>query len=1587
MRLPGIIFLILLTATIPGGLFAQEPARQETREVWVRISGTYQKNDSIIAFLTGADQLGLTKGMLLKAYQSPADEKPGISPKKEFEETGSGFITIYEGSPIAFIRMYKPTDTLGRGDMIQVRLPVPVLPYRSIFSDLAFYDIVFTNARKENLYTQEYLLKHDSRVVEDSLYQVIIASLKETWQMVKDRTDLPASLLTPITTGRFANRVPMEIIRDITVKELESFFLYIKDYPVGYMGKNFRASESFAGWLVSNSPYSAGEIKKALFPYYKDRKALAREIMPYKANMHIEHQARQIATDAADLSDKLRFGEAHIQADFAIAISETAGDTISIPTAYICKAQVYLDEGNYPEAIRWCDKAAAASIPARDRDIEMQAIIKKGFCLYKVSRYRETETTLQEAVRRLERYRKELGEKKYNNNFRKIFEYRASIRHKSGRYEEALRLLDSAVRFNERINSYDAKITNAGYYTFTGKVYNEQGRPADALEAFGKAKKIYHNNTDVLNEALVENEIAYSYFKLGDYRRTISVAANAMQQLMQKEDMNNAGYSKSLAASAYRELGLYDSALAAQHESVSLRKISGNLEGQAWSWKSMGELYKLSGSKILSLKAFDTALVYYSRLKDSSGLADVYNAKGQVYLDDENYRRAADWFEKALGISPKATVEALIKLGNSWRSIDTVKARAYYADARLKSRGDGNTAYQFLASRALASMAYQQQEMQTGDVYYRECEQLSRQMNTAYAEAACLTLRAYRFEMETELDSALVYYRRAMNITDTIDRIGSANSLNSIAGVLTSKGEFREAEAALNKAMHIAREMSDSLTLGSTMQFASFVYSLTAEFDKGLQVNDSAVQIFLKSGMGLRLANTIASRGALLSSMGDNRNSILSYLYADSLYKEEMQEEQRRIVSNNIAVVYNAQGDYTKALKYLQQSLVVQKKGAVNESYLLAQGNIAEALLGLKRINETRTLLLDVFPRAQGLKLYRVASGMALTLGQIYFEDNNLKKAAEYFTYARDYARSSGEQEKLINALVSLSRIYVKENKSATARDALQESVLLTQKYKLISAWQSYYELGLLHYNESRPDSAITYFRQAVEMLDKNSENLYGGEEAKKLFDNDPRKADLYNKIVFSYYNLGNIKEAWAYANRSSIAGIKELSGSLSVNSGDEEKNEALRKLLAMQQSKKALEQTLEKQEGQSKRETLKKIEILEADYNNFLQDVVAQYPELSTYFSRSNADEFNNYKGRLPEDVAVVLYLQNGNTLMIFTLTNEKLAVDTMTVNIAPRISALISTIKNTEKQTGTGPLSERSEPMDEAPAGQAGDFKTISDELYGYLVSTVEDKIAGKKRLCIMPTGIFSNLPFQCLGRITGKDRFRFLLEDHSIFYTNKMSVFNTAKTEDSGDRLRRSFAAFGVPDAKLQYNITEVKAIGKLLDSDSTVFADTRATESRAKQNLRTKKYIHFATHGVLNYTSDYSQSYLKLLPDQDTADGNNGQLTMREVQRLGIRDCDMVILSACQTAVSKELVEGWSISPANSFLVSHVKSVVASLWKVADEPTGLLMQYFYQHLQSGMSKVDALRNAQIKLSQDARYRHPNYWGAFVLYGEWR
>jgi CHAT domain-containing protein len=1579
-------FIFLLNCAFS---YAQTPVETEEKELYFDIYFVYRQNDTMAIFLYGADGMGIQKGNSISAYQRFEKATDITQKDRSFNFVGSGIIAKADTLIAGKIKLNKLSDTVATGDLVSLKINIPKLAYRSIFSDLVFNRILFTTFNKEGFYTIADIYYTDNKQKEDSIFSVMLNDLHSTYENVKDRTNLPEAMLQKIKAGRYAGKTSLEMLRDAKREDLESFLLYVNSNPDGYRAQYFTLTESFVGWTVFGGPYSPGEVKRALFPVYKNKALFLKQLPAYKQDIISNSYCYTFTKEVEKLIGEGKLADALELTGFTKTIAYAVNDTSGKSLAWLLEAEINHKQDRYEIAVTQCDSAIKYAILAKQPEYELAAISKKIYCLTHLSQFNASKKQLLEFEKKLTAYKSKVLESVYISNWQKRYEYEGSMYYEEGNYDLALKSYGNLIELNKGINSFESVARNADYFAFIGRIHNDQGKPSAALDSFTKAAFIYMKNLDTLNWAKTQNDMAYSYYKLANYGKCMAYTDSAMEKLLLINDFNNAGYSKSLQGSCYWELGKYDSAVMAHKGSIELRKKANNLSGQANSWKSIGQLYLLSGQKNQALMAYDTAAVFYQQLKDSSGLAETYNKKGNVFYNDENNRKAAEFFEKAKGVNSKTTVEALFNLGNAWYDMDSVKARNYFLACSQLSESTKNTSYLFDATKALANLAYRTNNIAAADKLYAQCLDLSKQLNTASSYGDCLSLKAYGFKMQSELDSALNYHNRAIQVFDTVSQSGVIWQLNSIANVYISMGDFPKAKETLTKAIKLAQASNNSIALGSLLEATSFLYGLTGEFDEGLRNSDSALAIFSKSGNILRLANTYLSRGTLYKSMGEYNKSINAFLTADSLYIDQQSLESRSVVSTDIGVTYFTQYDYVNALKYHRLALSQLKKGVIDESYLLGKGNIGEDLFYLKKYSEAEKELLEVYPITKEKKLHRVASGIALSLGKLYYETKQTDKSIGYFEYAAEYANNSGEKESAIDALTFLGRINKDKDKTDIAENDFRKATAIVTNYKIALGWEPFYQLGLLYYAQNKFDSSLKYFKQAVELLDKNSENLYGGEEARKIFNNDPKKSDLYNKITFSYYNLGNINQAWAYANRSNIAGIKELSGSLSASSNNEEKNEALKKLLAMQQSKKALENTLEKQEGAAKEETLKKIEIVEANYNNFLQDVVEKYPELSVYFTRSNADEFNNYKSKLPEDVAVLLYLLNNNTLMIFSLTREKLSVDTMTVDVTAKVNAFIEAIKNTSKQTGTGALAVRSEPVDEEkPAGNI-EFKDLSGQLYNMLVTTVADKINGKKKLCIIPTGVFSNMPFQCLGKKTVNNGFKFLIEDYSIFYTNKMSVFNTGEREIPKITNMNSFAAFGVPDATLSFNINEVKEIGKILGSDSTVYSDARATESMAKQSLRNKKYIHFATHGVLNYSSDYSQSYLKLLPDKDTSNGNNGQLTMREIQGLGISDCNMVILSACQTAVSKALVKGWNISPANSFLVSNVKTVVASLWKVADEPTGLLMQYFYENLSSpaSVNKVDALRLAQVKLSHDPRFSHPNYWGAFVLYGDWR
>lgn len=130
--------------------------------------------------------------------------------------------------------------------------------------------------------------------------------------------------------------------------------------------------------------------------------------------------------------------------------------------------------------------------------------------------------------------------------------------------------------------------------------------------------------------------------------------------------------------------------------------------------------------------------------------------------------------------------------------------------------------------------------------------------------------------------------------------------------------------------------------------------------------------------------------------------------------------------------------------------------------------------------------------------------------------------------------------------------------------------------------------------------------------------------------------------------------------------------------------------------------------------------------------------------------------------------------------------------------------------------------------------------------------------------------------------------------------------------------------------------------------------------------------------------------------------DGFLRLHEVYNLNL-GADLVVLSACQTALGKEIKGEGLVGLTRGFMYAGAPRVVASLWKVDDKATAELMKRFYDGmLKDGLRPAAALRAAQVSMwnfegsgtdafrvpsRREKQWRSPYYWAAFQLQGEWR
>ena len=225
------------------------------------------------------------------------------------------------------------------------------------------------------------------------------------------------------------------------------------------------------------------------------------------------------------------------------------------------------------------------------------------------------------------------------------------------------------------------------------------------------------------------------------------------------------------------------------------------------------------------------------------------------------------------------------------------------------------------------------------------------------------------------------------------------------------------------------------------------------------------------------------------------------------------------------------------------------------------------------------------------------------------------------------------------------------------------------------------------------------------------------------------------------------------------------------------------------------------------------------------------------------------------------------------------------------------------------------------------------------------------------------------------------RYLIEKYNLALTPGLQLLTSRSL--TNDSLKT--VAGGLTESRQGFDSlpnvqTEVAEIATLVPSE--ILLDRDFTRDRLKAQVTDRPYpiVHLATHG--QFSSRAEDTFLLTWDDRINVNDLDGLLQDRDFAN--DTPIELLILSACQTATGDNQA---ALGLAGVAVRSGARSTLATLWSIQDDSTAELMTHFYQALKTPkISKSEALRQAQLSLLRNPKYRHPFYWSAFVLVGNW-
>jgi CHAT domain-containing protein/tetratricopeptide (TPR) repeat protein len=849
------------------------------------------------------------------------------------------------------------------------------------------------------------------------------------------------------------------------------------------------------------------------------------------------------------------------------------------------------------------------------------------------------------------------------------------------------------------------------------------------------------------------------------------------------------------------------------------------------------------------------------------------------------------------------------------------------------------------------------------------------------------------------------------------------------------------------EALKLYRAAGDKNGEASTLQNTGLVFISLGENRKAIDYFEQALVLYRALGNKTEEASTLNSFGDIFYHLGDVQKALNYLRQAAALLPDIDDKRIESSILNDLGVLYSFLGEKRKALDHYERALLLRRATGDKRNEAQSLGNIG---ILHKRLGDNQKALdylnqALLLHRATGNK-----KGEAVTLhnmGAVYNVLGDTKKALDYFEQALPLERAIGNKNAEAHTLSQIGKNYELLGERQKATGYYEQTLALSREIgNRTVEIQVLYQMAYFERATGALDNAKARIEKVIELLELLRSSVTVQEQRTSFFATVQSHYELYTDVLMQLHELNptaGYNEAALLASekvraRSLLELLIEANAEISQGA-DPVLLERRKDLQNRINAKDTLLSQLKNAKGTEARiETIKKeIAVLISDYQQVQAEIKQKSPNYAA-LTQPQSLSLKEIQQLLDKETLLLEYALGEERSYLWLITLDsifsyRLPKREEIDNQARRVYELL-----TAREPKPGETDQQyNRRMAEADAQYWKEASSLSQMVLGPVAGLLE-----KKRLVIVADSSLQYLPFSALPKPAKGENGTLLplIADHEIVNLPSASVLAQIRQESAGrsvatktvavladpvysrddPRVKQSLArASGKRETqssgsesignlallrsareltgedgkeafdRLLFSGREAAAISSLVPlgkhKQAVGFEASRKTAT--SDELGRYRFIHFATHGILNSSHPELSGIVLSLIDE-TGRPQDGFLRLHDIYNLRI-PADLVVLSACRTGLGKEIKGEGLVGLTRGFMYAGASRVAASLWKVDDSATAELMKQFYQGMlgKEQLSPSAALRAAQLSMLKKRNREAPYYWAAFLLQGDWK